>query len=182
MARSKILPHFVTKIATTSNSCLLRQNAWAVVLQLRSLAHPPRPLVQHYTVVHTSILERLLYIVHTLLLVQPRATASYIACSQLSNSLGREAPSLLLHHLKKNLFFCVRDLLHENLICFGQQLWILELTVPKQTLWIKESLVRVSKRSGKGALPSFSSLNWSGSGGTILRRECVLLVHWCSLR
>jgi hypothetical protein len=144
----------MTKIATTSNSCLLRQNAWAVVLQLRSLAHPPRPLVQHYTVVHTGA--PLLYIVHTLLL-QPRA-ASYIACSQLSNSLGREAPSLLLHHLKKNLFFCVRDLLHENLICFGQQLWILELTVPKQTLWIKESLVRVWKRSGKGALPSFSSL------------------------
>ena len=173
MASSKVLPHFVTKIATTSNSCLLRQNAWAVVLQLRSLAPPPRPLVQHYTVVHTGAPP-----LHT-------ATAwscySYIACSQLSNSLGREAPSLLLHHLKKEFVF----------LCTWFTAWKLNLfwtaVVNPRAHCAKADFVNqripgqgFKKQVEKGL--SLVFLNWSGSGGTILRRECVLLVHWCSLR
>ena len=147
-----ILPLFVKKTFAFSNDFVLRKNAWAscpLLIDERTLAAVRSRLSTALS--STSCLRFVTTTTSSTSLVRVRA------CS-LSNSLGREAPSLLLHHLK--LFFCDLILVQDWDLNFTTFV----ITREQSALNLHSCLKIWHSEFYLGGTLALKS--WSGSGGT----------------
>ena len=159
------LPLFVKKTFAFSNDFVLRKNAWASCplhwsTNAHSL-HSARPSA--LLALSTSCLRFVTTTTSSTSLVRVRA------CS-LSNSLGREAPSLLLHHLK--LFFCDLILAQDWDLNFTTFVITREQSALNSNRCLK---IWHSKFHFGGTL--VLRVDQAQEAPVVLLRECVLLVH-----